>query len=97
MKFNREHEDEMDRPYENSDKLESEKLRKDKEINRKIKASNFKHAQILLYICIVSLLAMFIANFFWIPKNNSEIQNITEIFKTVLFTLIGYLYAKNNE
>ena len=92
MKFNREHEDEMDRPYENSDKLESEELRKDKEINRKIKASNFKHAQILLYICIVSLLAMFIANFFWIPKNNSEIQNITEIFKTVLFTLIGYLY-----
>ena len=29
MKFNREHEDEMDRPYENSDKLESEELRKD--------------------------------------------------------------------
>ncbi|NYS33231.1 hypothetical protein HZZ02_05485 [Streptococcus danieliae] len=97
MNSRQDREDELDQPF--TDELEEEvsEEKANGEQKRKIALLNFRKAHTLLLICLLALLAIYILNFFWTPANSDITNQITEAFKTVLFTLSGFLYAKKDD
>lgn len=61
------------------------------------KNTKLKNAYILIFGCAIFLGILYFFNFYAIPRNSEVTNTILELLKTIILTLLGFLYGKTDE